>query len=166
MNRPRWTTAGISAALCSIVLASTTLASSGDSVSGYGRVSGPGGATASVSVSARSDAFGGDPSGVIRIDRTGEHTLSGVADVVCLEVDGSHASVTGRLRTPVANPSDPGTFYQYVFVVITDNGAPASGTDTWNTALRWAEPGLVVTSCLGPLGGGSNEVGNFTVVDN
>jgi hypothetical protein len=147
------------------LLAVDVLGASGDSVSGHGRLS-LGDASAAATVTARSDPSGGGASGVIRIDRTGEHTVSGVVDVDCLVVDGNRAVVGGYLRSPVPNPNEPGTFYQRIFVHITDHGPPGHGSDTWNTALRWGEPGTVTgTSCPGFLGGAPADAGNFTVVD-
>jgi hypothetical protein len=139
-------------------------AATGDSLSGHGRLT-VGDASASVTVSAKSDADGSNASGTIRIDRTGEHTFSGVADVVCLRVEGNEASAVGRLRRPVEKPDEPGTYYQYVIVWALDSGSPTAGPDEWNTAATWGPPGRSAPSCSFFVGGGANEIGNLRVVD-
>lgn len=154
-------------AACLLGLTSVSLATaaSGDSLAGSGRLS-IGGAHLWLSVGARSGPSGEDPDGTIRIDETGTHTFSGVADVLCLEVSGSEATVVGRLRRPVANPSEPGTTYQYILVSVTDNGMPGGTPDTMNSGVTWGTPGgAFQPSCSGFLGGASIDSGNVTVVD-
>lgn len=150
---------GLLAAFAAVVQGAT-----GDSLSGHGRMT-VGDAVASVTVSARTDADGSNASGTIRIDRTGEHTFSGVADVVCLRVEANEASAVGRLRRPVEKPGEPGDYYQYVVVWARDNGSPAAGPDEWNTGVTWGPPGRSAPSCSFFVGGADNEIGNFRVVD-
>ena len=146
-------------------MASAASGLSGDSLSGFGRLE-ISGVTLLISVGARSGPSGEDPDGTIRIDRTGTHTLSGVADVVCLRVSGNEATTVGQLRRPVANASEPGTTYQYVLLSVTDNGSPGVSLDTFNSGVNWGSPGAVpAPSCTLFLGGTTGEAGNFTVVD-
>ena len=142
------------------------MASSGnDSLRGSGELT-VGDARLVVHVSARSGPSGEDASGTIHIDQTGEHTLSGVADLICLHVDGDRATAAGRLRHPVPNPNAPGQTYQYVIVWVTDDGSPGHGDDILNSGVHWGVPGgATVPSCLTFVGGLPSERGNLTVSD-
>jgi hypothetical protein len=163
MRGTRFVGAVVAVALTMPLSFAAVLGASGDSVTGHGQLT-VAGASATVSITAQSDP-GTGASGIIRIDRTGEHTFSGVADVDCLLVDGNRAAVGGYLRTPIPNPDEPGTFYQWVIVWVTDNGPPGGEPDTWNTGVRWGEPGTVAGECVGFSEGGPTDAGNFRVVD-
>ena len=90
--------------------------------------------------------------------------VTGVADVSCMLVEDNEALVGGVLRRPVPVPSDPGEFYRYLLVWVTDNGSPSEGPDGWNVGV--VLPGFPEPSCTTPGGAGSNEAGNLRVRDN
>lgn len=164
MRRTRYLRAVMAVTLAIPLSITAALGATGDSVTGHGQLT-LAGASVTVSIAARSDASGDGASGVIRIDRTGEHALSGVADVNCVVVDGTRATVGAYLRTPIPNPNEPGTFYQWIIVWVDDNGSPGTSADTWNTGVRWGAPGTVTGECDGFAEGAPTDMGNFTVVD-
>jgi hypothetical protein len=168
MTQPRRIVAPLVAVIALSTFVAGAQGASGDSFNGNGRLTVVG-ETARVNVSAKSDVDGSNASGTIRIDRTGEHPISGVADVICLRVEGNEASAVGRLRRPQDNPNPnvPGSYYHYVLVWAIDNGPPSGGPDEWNTAANWGPLGAPSPiGCNFFVGGGENEIGDFRVTDN
>lgn len=148
-----------------LVLPPVVGATSDDSLVGLGRLT-VGTSTLSFNVNARSGPSGEGASGMIRIDRTGMHTLSGDADVICLRAEGNMATAVGRLHEPVPNPNEPGTTYQYVVLWVTDNGSPGRGNDVINSGVTWGASGAApIPSCSSFVGGLPSEAGNLRISD-